>query len=102
MSQAYFGVGNPKIRLISSVYKKGKPSYESAEDMKRHSFYIEVPRASTVVIEVANKPTIRLIRNVTFTRLDFVVSIGGIIGLFFGASILSLLEIIYIWLLRKY
>lgn len=58
--------------------------------------------SSTIEIEIANRPTIRLIRNVTFTRLDFIVSIGGIIGLFFGASILSLAEIIYIWTIRRF
>lgn len=57
---------------------------------------------SSVVIEIQNEPTIRLVRNVSFTRLDFIVSIGGIIGLFFGASILGLVEIIYIWMIRKF
>lgn len=59
-------------------------------------------RNSTIEIVIQNKPTLRLIRNVTFTRLDFIVSIGGIIGLFFGASVLGLTEIIYIWLVRKF
>lgn len=60
------------------------------------------PRTTTVVIEILNNPTIRLVRNVTFSLLDFVVSIGGIVGLFFGASILGLFEIIYIWMMRKF
>lgn len=85
-----------------SSYRRLKLSDESDDDVKWPSYFTTNRRASTVEIGVANKPTIRLIRNVTFTRLDFVVSIGGIIGLFFGASLLSLVEIIYIWVLRKY
>lgn len=57
--------------------------------------------SSTVMIKVQNMPTFQLIRNVSFDRLDIVVSIGGIIGLFFGASIIGFAEIIYIWILRK-
>lgn len=78
-----------------------KPSQLTEDDWREIAF---APGflSSTIEIEIVNKPTIRLIRNVTFTRLDFVVSIGGIIGLFFGASILSLAEIIYIWTIRKF
>lgn len=61
-----------------------------------------IKQNSTIELEIKNKPTLRFIRNVSFTRLDFVVSIGGIIGLFFGASILGLAEIIYIWCIRKF
>lgn len=57
---------------------------------------------SGVVIEVLNTPTIRYVRNVTKTKLDFVVSIGGLVGLFFGASLLSLVEFVYIWLIRRF
>lgn len=78
-----------------------KPSQLSVDDWKEMSFQVGT-LSSTIEIEIVNKPTIRLIRNVTFTRLDFIVSIGGIIGLFFGASILSLVEIIYIWMIRKF
>lgn len=73
----------------------------SEEDWREIAFQVGT-LSSTVIIEIANKPTIRLIRNVTFTRLDFIVSIGSIIGLFFGASILSLAEIVYIWSIRKF
>lgn len=73
----------------------------SEEDWREIAFQVGT-LSSTVIIEIANKPTIRLIRNVKFTRLDFIVSIGSIIGLFFGASILSLAEIVYIWSIRKF
>lgn len=56
---------------------------------------------STVTIQIQNPPSLRFIRNVSHTPLDFVVNIGGIIGLFFGASIISLAEMVYIWTLRK-
>lgn len=62
----------------------------------------EKPKRSTVVIEIQNSPSIRYVRNVSFTRLNFIVTIGGVIGLFFGASILSLIEIIYIWFIRQF
>lgn len=70
-------------------------------DQALHQSPFHSQKSSTVMIEVQNMPTFQLIRNVSFDRLDFVVSIGGIIGLFFGASIIGLAEIIYIWILRK-
>ncbi|KAH8237117.1 hypothetical protein KR038_004617 [Drosophila bunnanda] len=47
-----------------------------------------------VEIEIASPPTARYYRTVTQTKLDLIVAIGSVIGLFFGASILNLLEII--------
>lgn len=86
----------------SSEYRKVKPDHLSEEDLKLKSLYqATYTQTSTIVIEIANQPTIRLIRNIKFTRLDFIV-IGSIIGLFFGASILSFAEIIYIWMIRKF
>ncbi|KAG5671585.1 hypothetical protein PVAND_001778 [Polypedilum vanderplanki] len=49
-----------------------------------------------IKIEVINKPTLRYVRRVSFSRLDLSVQLGGIIGLFFGASVLSILEIFYL------
>lgn len=57
---------------------------------------------SGVVIEILNVPNVRYFRNVAKTKLDFVVSIGGLVGLFFGASLLSLVEFMYIWLIRRF
>lgn len=58
--------------------------------------------ACSVVIEIGNEPHIRYIRGVAKTNLDLVVAVAGVIGLFFGASILSGVEFIYIWLIRKF
>lgn len=90
-------------RFIQSAHKEKKSRLLTPDGWKEIAFKPGGSHhRSTVEIEIMNKPTIRLIRNVTFTRLDFIVSIGGIIGLFFGASILSLAEIIYVWTIRKF
>lgn len=62
----------------------------------------ETGELSTISVDVPNVPTLRYIRNVAKTQLDLVVSIGGVAGLFFGASILSLVEFFYIWFYRKF
>lgn len=51
-------------------------------------------------IEIGQMPTYCFRRQALRTRLDDVVFIGGILGLFLGASILSGLEIIYYFTLR--
>lgn len=68
----------------------------STAGKKRHQSY-----RTTVTILIQNRPALRLIRTVPHSSLDFVVSIGGIFGLFFGGSIISLFEIVYIWIFRK-
>ncbi|XP_025199371.1 sodium channel protein Nach-like [Melanaphis sacchari] len=45
-------------------------------------------------------PAERLKRNVVRGRLDVLVSLGGSVALFVGASILSFLEIIYYFIIR--
>lgn len=55
-----------------------------------------------LTLYIVNMPTERYERTVAKTSLDLVVGIGGVISLFFGASLLSLFEIIYIWFLRKF
>lgn len=85
-------------------YLKSSDELGVEEQMENRRFHHErdtVPRKSIVVIEIANKPTFRLLRDVSFSRLDFVVAIGSIIGLFFGASLLSLVEIIYMLIFRR-
>lgn len=95
----------PYWTIISSEFIKIK-KYDESEDYARAHGFAEIgninPKNSTVLIEIQNKPTLRVIRNVSFTRLDFVVCIGGIVGLFCGASILGLVEIVYIWMIRKF
>ncbi|TMW49350.1 hypothetical protein DOY81_005568, partial [Sarcophaga bullata] len=56
-------------------------------------FYVEV--------QITNLPTVRYNRVVTQTYLDLVVSVGGIIGLFVGASALNIFEIFYVILRRN-
>ncbi|KQS63096.1 uncharacterized protein LOC6548124 [Drosophila erecta] len=47
-----------------------------------------------VEVQIASPPTARYHRSVTQTKLDLIVGIGSVVGLFFGASLLNLLEII--------
>ncbi|KAI5642293.1 amiloride-sensitive sodium channel domain-containing protein [Phthorimaea operculella] len=56
---------------------------------------------TNVTIQMANLPTLRYQRNLLRTDLDMVVSVGGFVGLFFGASILSLVEILYLYLRKQ-
>ncbi|PSN47417.1 hypothetical protein C0J52_19201 [Blattella germanica] len=46
-------------------------------------------------------PTERYRRNVVRSQLDLVVSTGGAIGLFFGASIISMVEFIMFICIRN-
>ncbi|XP_050093972.1 uncharacterized protein LOC126576709 [Anopheles aquasalis] len=48
-----------------------------------------------VVLEVINFPILRYQRRVIRNNLDFVVSLGGIGGLYFGVSLISLIEFLY-------
>ncbi|KAK4878401.1 hypothetical protein RN001_010907 [Aquatica leii] len=54
------------------------------------------------IVEIALErlPSERFKRNVVRGKLDLVVSMGGSVGLFVGASILSFVEIIYFFTLR--
>ncbi|XP_055306589.1 pickpocket protein 11-like [Sitodiplosis mosellana] len=56
---------------------------------------------SSVFIEVNNKMK-QLSRSARVTDLDLVITVGSIVGLFFGASLLSLVEIIYLWILHRF
>lgn len=64
--------------------------------------YSDAKTYSTFTFNIKNTPTLRFIRHVNYTRLDFVVTIGGIVGLFCGASILGLVEMIHIWFIRRF
>ncbi|XP_055599892.1 sodium channel protein Nach isoform X2 [Uranotaenia lowii] len=61
----------------------------SIDEMKNNSEF------GHVVLEVLNLPTSRYERSVARTSLDFIVSLGGVGGLFFGISLLSIVEIVY-------
>lgn len=53
-------------------------------------------------IGIQDMPTMRYQRNVAKTQLDLVVAVGGVMGLFFGASLLSLVEIVFILGVRNF
>lgn len=54
----------------------------------------------TISVTMPEFATERYRRQALRTRLDVVVTIGGILGLFLGASILSGIEFIYYFTLR--
>ncbi|XP_055541332.1 sodium channel protein Nach [Wyeomyia smithii] len=54
----------------------------------------------SVQFKLLTLPTQRYRRQIVRENLDIVVSVGGILGLFMGASILSLVEIIYFFTIR--
>ncbi|XP_048006432.1 sodium channel protein Nach-like [Leguminivora glycinivorella] len=51
---------------------------------------------ATVNVRMSALPHLRYERHLVRSNLDLVVSLGGVIGLFFGASILSLVELLYL------
>ncbi|KAJ8733860.1 hypothetical protein PYW07_014411 [Mythimna separata] len=57
------------------------------------------PGEGTLVeVKMISLPTLRYQRNLLRDNLDLVVAVGGTVGLFFSASILSLLEVFYLLL----
>lgn len=48
-------------------------------------------------VEVANTPNIRNVREVSITAVDLIVTIGGIFGIFFGMTILAVVEIMFLF-----
>ncbi|XP_063708484.1 uncharacterized protein LOC134837064 [Culicoides brevitarsis] len=62
----------------------------------------ELAGKGKVIIEITNLPNMRYIRTLMTKDLDIIVICSSIVGLFTGASILSLLEIFYLIIFRKY
>ncbi|XP_050072677.1 pickpocket protein 11-like [Anopheles maculipalpis] len=58
--------------------------------------------AGKVILEVLNVPIFRYQRRVIRNKLDFVVSLGGIGGLFFGVSLISIIELVYNMFFKPY
>ncbi|KAF5298771.1 hypothetical protein FQR65_LT09640 [Abscondita terminalis] len=56
---------------------------------------------SKVVLKLHSLPTFRFKRNVVRSTLDLVVSTGGTIGLFIGASLLNIIEAPYLLFMRQ-
>ncbi|XP_068155108.1 sodium channel protein Nach [Drosophila tropicalis] len=55
---------------------------------------------STIHVALVELPTQRYVRRVTKTVLDLLISVGGLVGLFFNYSVLRLVETFY--LIRRY
>lgn len=61
---------------------------------------IEDRNSRSVMFKLLALPTQRYRRQIVREKLDIVVSVGGILGLFMGASILSLVELVYFFTVR--
>ncbi|XP_077287727.1 sodium channel protein Nach-like [Arctopsyche grandis] len=61
-----------------------------------------IERGSIISIYMECLPSTRVRRLVVRSSLDYVVFVGGTAGVFFGASILSGLEVFYLLFIRKY
>uniref|UniRef100_A0A1B0BEX6 Uncharacterized protein n=1 Tax=Glossina palpalis gambiensis TaxID=67801 RepID=A0A1B0BEX6_9MUSC len=72
---------------IRSVYESNSETEPGAKDLR-------------IDIMMSNLPSERYRRQALRSRLDAVVSIGGILGLFLGASLLSGLEFLYYFTIR--
>ncbi|BET00142.1 Amiloride-sensitive sodium channel [Nesidiocoris tenuis] len=101
----------------SDILKKLKPPYSSADGLvcncessctepdlavvsKQTSAYDD-DFHSKVFIQMQNLPSTRFKRYVSKTNIDLFVTIGGLLGLYLGASLLSIVEIIYFLFVRK-
>ncbi|XP_034141911.1 uncharacterized protein LOC117592329 [Drosophila guanche] len=93
--------GNLAARVISRVSSnmaclpscmEQQISYVGSRE-KNHNDYGD---SNMVEIEITSPPTAKYFRTVTQTKLDLVVAIGSVIGLFIGASLLNILEVISI------
>lgn len=62
----------------------------------------ENTRDRSVSIRMQSLPVLRYFRQAVREKIDIVVSVGGILGLFMGASILSLVELIYFFTVRTF
>ncbi|XP_062125933.1 sodium channel protein Nach-like [Drosophila sulfurigaster albostrigata] len=99
-----------QLGLISSDFQelkkyKGKcnclPSCTEADLMDIYSSEeLNTPGKLTISISMSIAPEYQFRRQVLRTKLDVIVSLGGILGLFLGASILSIIEFIYYFTFR--
>ncbi|XP_039745535.1 uncharacterized protein LOC120623547 [Pararge aegeria] len=105
----YTGI-NCLIRYEVQKTKLGKADNPDAEDCLPSCIESELstvhlskrrqPQAqydgAKVNIRMVSLPTLRYQKSLLRTNLDFVVTVGGMVGLFFSASILSFVEIFYL------
>ncbi|KAL5273696.1 hypothetical protein ACFFRR_000445 [Megaselia abdita] len=55
-----------------------------------------------VGVEILQPPFIRYRRRLSSNIMDLVVCVGGIAGLFYGASVVNIVEFVYIWAVRRF
>ncbi|XP_021933418.1 sodium channel protein Nach-like isoform X2 [Zootermopsis nevadensis] len=55
---------------------------------------------TTIEVQMVQLPTVRFKRNIVRNKVDMVVNMGGTAGLLVGGSILSVVEILYYFLVR--
>ncbi|VVC28455.1 Epithelial sodium channel,Epithelial sodium channel, conserved site [Cinara cedri] len=79
----------PEYNVLTLITDNGY--FENQDDQDDQGSNYE----SIVDIRLDRLPNERLKRNVVRSRMDLIVSIGGTLGLFLGMSLLSIVEIIY-------
>ncbi|KAH8278370.1 hypothetical protein KR018_000551 [Drosophila ironensis] len=67
-----------------------------------NSVYIKGTTIRNITLSMPALPTDQYRRQALRTRLDVVVSMGGMLGLFLGASILSAIEFVYYFTVRAF
>lgn len=72
---------------------------EIGKDLKSHNHNDDQVR---VGVEILQPPFIRYKRRLSSNTMDLVVCVGGIAGLFFGASVVNIVELVFIWIIRRY
>ncbi|XP_019754664.2 sodium channel protein Nach [Dendroctonus ponderosae] len=88
--------GSDKPGLSCDCYPScTEPEYNIVSKEKSSNY-----SSSGITIEMQSLPTSRFKRVVVKNILDLVVSIGGAAGFFIGASLLTVVEIIYIYFIR--
>uniref|UniRef100_A0A182VKQ6 Uncharacterized protein n=1 Tax=Anopheles merus TaxID=30066 RepID=A0A182VKQ6_ANOME len=100
------GLIAPPTRILQPWYTGGFPChcYPSCKENEirivgRHTYMNDQPERS-VKLKLMIHPTQRYRRQIVRENIDVVVSIGGILGLFTGASILSIVEFFYFFTVR--
>uniref|UniRef100_A0A182PLR2 Sodium channel protein Nach n=1 Tax=Anopheles epiroticus TaxID=199890 RepID=A0A182PLR2_9DIPT len=96
----------PPTRILQPWYTGGYPCrcYPSCTENEirmvgRHSYFNDGNERS-VKLKLMIHPTQRYRRQIVRENIDVVVSIGGILGLFTGASVLSIVEFFYFFTVR--
>lgn len=54
-----------------------------------------------VTIEIANPPHVRYTRQISFSVIDFIITAGGVFGIFFGITFLAVVELGFVCLRRS-